>query len=223
MGFFGPVECGMCGSPLKRTTTTIRTGDGQKLTVCANCAREVTKRQSKAAIDHFYETGEVASKPRRKSSVGCLALIPVLLLCGCLVTVLNRCNRPVSHPAASLPNRPSRAPTSQTAEPAPPSPSSTAEVIARDEDVVTEVSAERPAIIRDGTVSKRIYREITVGMNYTQVTRLIGGEGKSGERSRGSGGERVIYSWPGRGEAGASFTGVFDDGILVSKAEFNLR
>ena len=177
-----------------------------------------------------WARGDVESGHGVKILVG--IVIAALLGSCCLASAIRSCtsssspaassspatpsSRPM-HPAAS---RPTRAPAPGAIEPAP----IADPAAATRQEPVDEVSAPTPPPLRDGTVSARIYREILPGMTYARVVDLIGAEGKLKESGPAvGGGQREAYSWPGRGAAGASFVGIFERGVLVSKAEFNVK
>lgn len=191
-----------------------------------------TKSGRKRKVKRILTGGILTGKTRRRSSsanstaAGCsggLALLAIVVVGGCVCSGLVRSCESSPDPAATQPGRtePLLSPPQQSTEPAQPaSPPPTA---VDEPDPVTEVEAAPPPPLLDGKVTARMYKQILEGMTYAQVVEIIGAEGKLKEKGLAvGGGERAVYSWDGRGDVGASFVGIFEKGVLVSKAQFNL-
>ena len=67
-------------------------------------------------------------------------------------------------------------------------------------------------------ITMKEYEQIQPGMTYAEVVDIIGGEGELGS----SGFNVEIYTWEGKGVAGANALITFQDGKVVSKAQAGL-
>jgi hypothetical protein len=70
------------------------------------------------------------------------------------------------------------------------------------------------------TVTMANYELISKGMTYETVRSLIGADGVEISRSDLAGHTTVMYSWKNRN--GSNMSAMFQDGALVSKAQFGL-
>lgn len=82
----------------------------------------------------------------------------------------------------------------------------------------TTISALQPK-----TLGLTQYHQLTDGMTYDDAVRVLGSPGQ--EMSRNTIGEivTVMYMWEGTGAIGANMNAMFQNGRLISKAQFNLR
>lgn len=76
---------------------------------------------------------------------------------------------------------------------------------------------------RGRTITKAEYKRIKTGMSYSSVKYLIGGPGTCIASSSVSGYHTKIYSWKGSGSIGANANVTFQNGKVVSKAQYGLR
>jgi hypothetical protein len=65
------------------------------------------------------------------------------------------------------------------------------------------------------------YSALTEGMSYEQAVRIIGESGTEVSRSEIAGFSTVMYSWQNPG--GANMNAMFQNGSLVTKAQFGLK
>ena len=65
------------------------------------------------------------------------------------------------------------------------------------------------------------YSQITEGMSYEQVRQIIGAPGEENVRSDMVGISTVMYSW--MNSNGSNMNAMFQNGRLVTKAQFGLR
>ncbi len=84
-----------------------------------------------------------------------------------------------------------------------------------------------PPLGRSGTAALPVvvtlaeYNAIQDGMTYEQTARIIGASGEELSRSEIAGFTTVMYSWSNRG--GSNMNAMFQNGRLVSKAQFGLK
>jgi len=60
-------------------------------------------------------------------------------------------------------------------------------------------------------------------MSYSQVVSILGSQGTEMSSSDIAGYSTVMYSWDGEGGFGANMNATFQNGELVSKAQFGLK
>lgn len=75
----------------------------------------------------------------------------------------------------------------------------------------------------DRTVTAAEYARLTTGMSYQQAVGIIGFEGEELSRSEIAGITTVMYQWTNPGFSGANMNAMFQDGRLVTKAQFGLE
>lgn len=83
--------------------------------------------------------------------------------------------------------------------------------------------ATRP--VRSGaTVTLAEFTALQTGMNYEEAVKIIGGPGNEMSRVEIAGlAPTVVYAWDGEGTLGANMNATFQNGKLVSKAQFGLK
>lgn len=67
------------------------------------------------------------------------------------------------------------------------------------------------------------FNKIETGMTYEQVVTIIGEEGTVLSESEISNIKTIIYSWYGKGSIGANANITFQNGKVISKAQFGLK
>jgi hypothetical protein len=67
------------------------------------------------------------------------------------------------------------------------------------------------------------FNKIETGMTYEQVVAIIGEEGTVLSESEISNIKTIIYSWYGKGSIGANANITFQNGKVISKAQFGLK
>jgi|GEM_PF-2368315 len=82
-----------------------------------------------------------------------------------------------------------------------------------------------PAANGKGTISKAAYDSIQTGMSYDEVRSIVGSDG---ELLSEIGMEEdpfysIIYFWSGQGVLGANANVTFQDGEVISKAQYGLQ
>jgi hypothetical protein len=90
----------------------------------------------------------------------------------------------------------------------------------------SERSSVRPSTVLNssrGTVTKDEFDRIEDGMSYAQVKGIIGADGEILSQSSIAGISTVMYKWDGSGSLGANMNAMFQNGKLVSKAQFGLQ
>lgn len=85
-------------------------------------------------------------------------------------------------------------------------------------------STARPASSPPNTsaITRAEYEAIQPGMTYDEVVEIIGGPGEEISSSSLGGFTTVMYSWRGSGSLGANANAMFQNGRLISKAQFGL-
>jgi hypothetical protein len=74
-------------------------------------------------------------------------------------------------------------------------------------------------------INKGEFDSIENGMTYEEVVKIIGVEGEVMSES-GTAGEEfhtVMYTWDGEEGLGANANAMFQDGVMISKAQFGLQ
>lgn len=74
-----------------------------------------------------------------------------------------------------------------------------------------------------GTITFAEYEALQTGMSYEEAVEIIGGPGQEISRSDLAGFVTVMYQWTGSGGIGANANAMFQNGGLVTKAQFGLR
>ena len=72
-------------------------------------------------------------------------------------------------------------------------------------------------------VSLAAYQQLTTGMSYERAVGILGAPGVENSRSEMGGMVTVMYSWQGQGDLGANMNAMFQNGSLVTKAQFGLK
>lgn len=67
------------------------------------------------------------------------------------------------------------------------------------------------------------YNQIKNGMDYSQVSQIVGSYGTEMSRVNVSGYESVVIAWDGIGSIGANANVTFQGGNVVAKAQFGLQ
>ena len=67
------------------------------------------------------------------------------------------------------------------------------------------------------------FSRLKSGMSYSQVVSILGSEGTEMSSNDIGGYTTVMYQWEGRGGFGANMNAMFQNGELVSKAQFGLK
>ena len=70
-------------------------------------------------------------------------------------------------------------------------------------------------------MTKAMYLQISEGMSYHQVARIIGAPGEEMSRSILAGYTNVMYQWVNNDYSGMN--AIFQNGRLVTKEQFGLR
>ena len=85
-------------------------------------------------------------------------------------------------------------------------------------------AAEAPAPPKQRTgVTMANFSRLKSGMSYSQVVSILGSEGTEMSSNDIGGYTTVMYQWEGRGGFGANMNAMFQNGELVSKAQFGLK
>jgi hypothetical protein len=71
-------------------------------------------------------------------------------------------------------------------------------------------------------VSKQQYGEIQTHMSYVEATKILGCEGDEMSRTEVAGYTTVMYMWKGS-SAGANMNVMFQNGQMITKAQFGLK
>lgn len=71
-------------------------------------------------------------------------------------------------------------------------------------------------------MSKAEFDQITTGMSYESVVSIVGGPGELLSESGIAGYVTKMYMWEGSCGLGANSNAMFQNGALVSKAQFGL-
>ena len=72
------------------------------------------------------------------------------------------------------------------------------------------------------TMSKSEFTSIKIGMKYSEVVAIVGGEGELMSESESGRTRLTIYTWKGEGASQASGTIVFNNGRVMSKSQYGL-
>ena len=67
------------------------------------------------------------------------------------------------------------------------------------------------------------YQSLSSGMTYSRVTAVLGCEGSELSRVEMGGFKTVVYMWQGNSSAGANMNVMFQNGKLISRAQFGLQ
>jgi hypothetical protein len=86
----------------------------------------------------------------------------------------------------------------------------------------TESSVPGGSTTKNDGVSLSEFSQITTGMSYAQVSRILGSGGTENSRTDIGGTTTVMYTWQGSGFA-SNMNAMFQDEKLVSKAQFGLK
>jgi len=76
---------------------------------------------------------------------------------------------------------------------------------------------------QSGGVTMANFSKLRSGMSYSQVVSILGSQGTEMSSSDIAGYSTVMYSWDGEGGFGANMNATFQNGELVSKAQFGLK
>jgi hypothetical protein len=79
-----------------------------------------------------------------------------------------------------------------------------------------------PMNLGTSLASMEDFNTLQAGMSYSQVCDIVGDQGTEMSRSEIAGYQTIMYSWNGNGILGANMTAMFQNGKLVSKAQFGL-
>jgi hypothetical protein len=85
----------------------------------------------------------------------------------------------------------------------------------------TEQPRKTPA--NKATITLDEFNKIQTGMTYDKVVSIIGGYGVVISESDIGDTETIMYQWDGEGSLGANSNAMFQDGKLISKAQFGLE
>jgi hypothetical protein len=84
-----------------------------------------------------------------------------------------------------------------------------------------ELSTSQP---KDTTgVNMENYSKLQTGMSYEEVVRILGKQGEEMSSNDIAGYRTVMYMWDGDSGFGANMNAIFQNGKLVSKAQFGLK
>lgn len=78
----------------------------------------------------------------------------------------------------------------------------------------------KPAVALGVTLAG--YQQLSTGMAYGKAVAILGANGEEISRSNLAGYETVMYQWKG-GTLGANMNAMFQNGRLISKAQFGLK
>lgn len=73
------------------------------------------------------------------------------------------------------------------------------------------------------SVSMADYLSLRAQMTYDRVATILGCRGEEISRSERSGLRTTMYKWRGRGSVGANMNAMFQNGLMVSKAQSGLQ
>lgn len=73
------------------------------------------------------------------------------------------------------------------------------------------------------TIDKSEFNQIQNGMTYEQVVKIIGNAGELTSENEIAGFKSQMYMWKGHGGIGANANAMFQNGKLMSKAQFGLE
>jgi hypothetical protein len=82
-------------------------------------------------------------------------------------------------------------------------------------------SISQPPAASDQGLTLAKYNRLKTGMSYSEAVRILGAPGEELSRSEVAGYTTVMYQWSGR--FGANMNAMFQNGELVSKAQFGLK
>lgn len=77
------------------------------------------------------------------------------------------------------------------------------------------------AVQRKATMAE--FNQLREGMTYEQAVEIIGGEGEVLSSSDMAGYQTVMFKWDGSGSFGANMNAMFQNGRMISKAQFGLQ
>lgn len=83
-----------------------------------------------------------------------------------------------------------------------------------------------PVVYNEPTISLAEFDQITTGMSYDEVVKIVGGPGQIlSQTDLGFGSEyaSVMYMWEGEGMVGANANVMFQGGEVISKSQFGLE
>lgn len=86
-----------------------------------------------------------------------------------------------------------------------------------------QMSTGAEAIQKQERLNLEKFNKIETGMTYEQVVTIIGEEGTVLSESEISNIKTIIYSWYGKGSIGANANVTFQNGKVISKAQFGLK
>jgi hypothetical protein len=84
-------------------------------------------------------------------------------------------------------------------------------------------SSTRTASTPSSAVTMANYLRLSEGISYEEAVRILGRNGVEMSRSDLAGTTTVMYTWEGSGSLGANMNAIFQDGKLVTKAQFGLK
>lgn len=79
------------------------------------------------------------------------------------------------------------------------------------------------AAASDCKVTKKQFDTVQPGMTLAEATQLLGCAGEELSVSEMAGHRTVMLKWDGRGSFGANMNAMFQNGKLVTKAQFGLK
>lgn len=84
-------------------------------------------------------------------------------------------------------------------------------------------STGAPATPAAQTVTLDKFNQIQQGMTYEQVSAILGTPGTVGSENTIGGYSNVLYTWTNPGIMGGNMNAMFQNGQLISKAQFGLN
>jgi hypothetical protein len=86
-----------------------------------------------------------------------------------------------------------------------------------------EVNSRPSSVSQPRGVTLAQYNQLREGMTYTQVVNILGREGVEISSSNVGNIRTVMYKWEGTGSIGANMSAMFQNGKLMSKAQYGLQ
>jgi hypothetical protein len=89
--------------------------------------------------------------------------------------------------------------------------------------LATSANVKATAANEDGCVSLEEFDSVKTGMGAPDVITILGENGKEISESDLAGTKTMMYEWAGCGGLGANMNAMFQDGMLIQKAQFGLQ
>lgn len=84
-------------------------------------------------------------------------------------------------------------------------------------------SQQTSASVNDNKMTLNEFNSLSTNMSYEDAVKIVGGEGVVISEVDMSGYKTTMYQWEGKGDAGANANVTFQNGKLISKAQYGLK